>query len=108
SLAREARLAPMVRLAHARNPEILASRERVLAAHAQATAEARLPDTELKYEQWQVPLSAPLSLDRAGTLMMGLRQTFPPLGTRAARGRMADQETAVLGEALRARDRDVV
>ncbi len=107
SLAHEARLGPMVRLARARNPELQASRERALAAQARAAAEVHLPDTELKYEQWQVPLTAPLSLDRAGMLMVGLRQTFPPLGTRAARGRMADQDTAVLGEVLHARDRDI-
>ncbi len=107
SVAREARLAPMVRLARAHNPELLAVRARALAAHARASAEGRLPDTELKYEQWQVPLSAPLSLDRAGMLMVGLRQSFPPYGTREARGRMADQDTAVLSESLRARDRDV-
>jgi len=107
AVTREARLEPMVRLARARNPEILASRERTLAAHARAAAEARLPDTELKYEQWQVPLSAPLSLNRAGMLMLGLRQTFPPLGTRAARGRMADQDTAALDQSLRARARDI-
>jgi len=107
-LASEARLAPILRLARSRNPEILVSRERTLAARARAGAEARLPDTELKYEQWQVPLTAPLSLNRAGMLMLGLRQTFPALGTRAARGRMADEEAAVLDQSVRARERDIV
>ena len=107
ALAREARLGPILRLARVHNPELLESRERILAARSRAGAAGRLPDPELKYEQWAVPLRTPLSLDRAGMLMLGLRQSFPALGTRAARGRMADEEAAALDEGQRARERDL-
>ena len=107
ALAREARLAPILRLALAHNPELLETRERTLAARARAAAAGRLPDPELKYEQWGIPLRAPAALDRADTLMLGLRQAFPALGTRAARARMADEDAGGLVEAQRARDRDV-
>jgi cobalt-zinc-cadmium efflux system outer membrane protein len=107
ALAREARLGPILRLARSRNPDLLEARERILAARARAGAAGRLPDPELKYEQWEVPLRTPLSLNRAGMLMLGLRQTFPALGTRAARGRIADEEAAALDDGERARARDL-
>ena len=52
--------------------------------------------------------ATPLSLNRAGMLMLGLRQSFPALGTRAARGRMADEEAAALDDGQRARERDLM
>jgi outer membrane protein TolC len=107
SLAREAQLGPILRLALARNPDLLEAQERTAAARARAAGASRLPDPELKGEAWGVPLATPWGFDRADTLMVGLRQGFPALGTRAARGRMADEEAGALADGERARERDL-
>src|SRR5678816_3105779 len=65
---------------------------RARAAGARSEAASRLPDLEAKYEQWGVPLSRPFALDRADTLMFGLRQTFPAWGSLEARGRAAQED----------------
>src|SRR5262245_20603049 len=70
-LAGEARLEAMLRLAIARNPDLAASASRLRASTERVAAAGRLPDLELKYEQWGVPLSRPWALDRADTLMLG-------------------------------------
>lgn len=106
-LAREARLDVILRLALARNPDVLESRERLKAGEAHAEGAGAFPDLELKSELWGVPLSAPVSFDRAQTIMIGLRQTFPALGTRAAKERVAIEEAGSEGETERARVRDV-
>jgi cobalt-zinc-cadmium efflux system outer membrane protein len=102
-LAREARLPMILRVALARNPELAESRLRASAASAGARAAARLPEPELKYEQWGVPLERPYALGTADTLMIGLRQALPAWGTREARARMAAAEAAGVGAGERAR-----
>jgi outer membrane protein TolC len=106
-LAREARLPTVLGLALGRNPEVLETRERVLAARARAEAASGLPDAELKYEQWGVPLRNPVALNRADTLMLGLRQALPAPGTRSARQRMANEEAAGVMESERTREREI-
>jgi cobalt-zinc-cadmium efflux system outer membrane protein len=106
-LAGEARLDTILSLALARNPDVLESRERVQAAEARAGGAAALPDAELKYEQWGVPLRRPVALNQADTLMLGLRQSFPAPGTRSARQRMAEEEAGGVRESGRAREREL-
>jgi outer membrane protein TolC len=83
------------------------SQARVLAAEARSRAASRLPDLEVKYEQWGVPLSRPYALDRADTLMVGVRQTLPAWGTLEARGRAATEEAGSARDAGRARRQEV-
>lgn len=107
ALAREARLPELLRVARARNPELDESRLRAEAASARGRAAARLPDPELKYEQWGVPLERPFALDRADTVMLGVRQALPAWGTRAARARVAEEEAAAAGDEVRARRQEL-
>jgi outer membrane protein TolC len=106
-LARTSRLETILRLALGRNRELAESRARSDAAEARGRAAFRLPDTELKYEQWGVPLARPLSLGQADTLMVGLRQTFPAWGTLDARGRAAGEEAGTSRDAERVRQQDL-
>ncbi len=62
ALAREASLDAIVTLALARNPDLAEDRARVTSARALTDQASRLPDLQMKYEQWGVPLSSPLAL----------------------------------------------
>ncbi len=108
SLATTVRLDVVLRLALARNADLLEEEARVGERLARIPPSGRLPDLELKYEQWGVPLARPYALGDADTLMLGVRQTFPARGTLAARERSAESEADVALFALRARQLDVV
>lgn len=108
SLATIVRLDVILRLALARNADLLEEEARVLERLARVPPSGRLPDLELKYEQWGVPLARPYALGDADTLMLGVRQTFPARGTLATRERAAESEADVALFALRARQLDVV
>jgi outer membrane protein TolC len=102
-LTRGARLETVLRVALERNPELAADHARAMAAEAAGQAAARLPDAELKYEQWGVPLARPYALDRADTLMLGVRQSFPAWGTLDSSARAAREEAGVARDDVRAR-----
>jgi outer membrane protein TolC len=106
-LVRGARLETVVALALERNREVAGERARALATEARGRASARLPDPELKYEQWGVPLARPLDLGHADSLMVGLRQSFPAWGTLDARARASREEAGVARDAERARRQEV-
>ena len=106
-LANEARLEPILRLAMARNRDIGAQSVRVHASTERVSAAGRLPDLELKYEQWGVPLSRPWALDQAETLMLGLRQTFPAPGSLDALSRVAGEDAEIELTNLRMQKLDV-
>jgi outer membrane protein, heavy metal efflux system len=91
ALAREARLEVILPIALRSNPDLAERRARVAAARSLARLAGRLPETQLKYEQWGTPLARPLALPDSNAVMLGLSQTFPAPGTRAARARAADQ-----------------
>jgi outer membrane protein TolC len=106
-LARTSRVETILRLALERNRDLAENRARAQAADARSHAASRLPDLELKYEQWGVPLAHPVDLGRADTLMVGLRQTFPAWGTLEARGQAAAEEAGSARAATEARRQDV-
>ncbi len=106
-LARSARLETILRVALDRNRDVAENQARARAADARSHAASRLPDLEAKYEQWGVPLSRPYALDRADTLMVGLRQTFPAWGSLDARGRAAAEDAGSAQDAARARRQEV-
>ncbi len=106
-LAAQARLPAILRLALARNPQLREARERVRASAARVPAAGRLPDPELKYEQWAVPLDRPYALDKAGMLMLGVRQSFPAAGSLDAQGRAALHEAQMTLQMQRGRVRDL-
>ena len=94
ALATRADLAALIRIAMVQNPDIAEASARVRATHATAQGTERLPDLELKYEQWGVPLTRPYALNDAATLMIGVRQTFPAAGVRGAERNAVDELTA--------------
>ena len=106
-LAQSARLETILRVALDRNPDLAESQARASAAEARTQAASRLPDLELKYEQWGVPLSRPYALDQAQTLMLGVRQTFPAWGSLDARERAAAEEAGGARDRSRARRQEV-
>ena len=107
ALAREASLADILQLAHARNPELLRAGELARAAAALAPAAARLPDPELEYQLWAQPIARPLAFDRAQMHMLGLRQALPAPGSLSAAGAAARAEADGLAAARRASDLDL-
>lgn len=107
-LGRSARLENILRLALARNPDIAEGEARARAAEARGRAAARLPDLEMKYEMWGVPLARPAALDQSNTLMLGIRQTFPAWGTRDARARAAAEQAGSAADTATSQRFDIV
>lgn len=106
ALRTEARSDTILRLALVNNPDLAEQRARVASARARTDQMRRLPDLQLKYEQWGVPLQRPFAVGEANAVMLGLSQTFPAPGTLDARARVADEDTATAAasEALRKRE----
>lgn len=101
------RLATILRVIAERNPDLREAAERARASEARTRAAARLPDPELKGELWGVPLSRPVGLDQANTVMIGMRQSFPAWGSLDARERAAHEDALAAGDAVEARRQDV-
>jgi outer membrane protein TolC len=102
-LVREARLGTILRLARARNPDVLELAARARAAEAHADVAGGLEDAQLKAELWGVPLDHPVSFSRASTIMLGARQALPAPGTRDLRARLAREEAGALADDGRTR-----
>lgn len=77
------------------HPRVQASRRRAEALDQEADATNKLPSPELDFEIWQVPFTRPYALDRAGMMMLGLRQRFPALGSLGARADAVRADAAV-------------
>jgi cobalt-zinc-cadmium efflux system outer membrane protein len=107
-LANEARLDWMIELARLQNPALRASHAEVAAASAGVSAAAGLPDLELKYEQWGVPLNRPYALNRADTVMLGVRQAFPAPGVVGARERLAKMDAALVADEASELERELL
>jgi outer membrane protein, heavy metal efflux system len=93
-LAGEVRVDAVLKLALERNPELAEEKARVASSRARTRQAGRLPDLQLKYEQWGVPLRRPIALRESNALMFGLSQTFPAPGTLRVRTRLAQEESA--------------
>jgi outer membrane protein, heavy metal efflux system len=106
-LALEARLERILPLVLRSNPDLAEAEARIAAARARARLATRLPEAQLKYEQWGVPLRRPLGLRESEAVMVGLSQTLPAPGTRAARARAADQEVVRTAAGAETRRRDL-
>jgi len=107
-LAREARLPTVLRVARARNPDLREARERAAAAKERPAAASAIPEPELQAQLWQQPMKKPFDPDAGGMVMLGLRQAFPPLGAREARGRAARADAAAAGAAVTAKEQDLI
>lgn len=90
-------------LAH--HPSLLAAAHRVRALTARAGAEASLPAPELMVEIWQIPFAKPYALDKAGMIMISVRQQLPAAGsldlTAEATALEARAEAALVAAAAR-------
>ena len=106
-LAAAARVEDIVRVVLAQSPELAEIESRVRSALERVPAAGALPDPELKAEQWATPLTRPYRLDQAETLMLGVRQSFPVPGTRAARARAALEDAAMVRADLATRRLDL-
>ena len=106
-LAREATLEAILKVALAQNPDLAEDRARVASARALTDQAGRLPDLQMKYEQWGVPLASPLALRQANAVMLGLSQTLPAPGARSARERVAAEEVVRTGAAEQVRRREL-
>lgn len=107
-LEQAAELALVERVALLRNSTLAEAKARSAALSERVQGAARLPDPEFKYEQWGVPLDRPYALNRADTLMFGLRQAFPAPGARAARERVAGEEQEIGAQQRRMLLRDLL
>ncbi|HUR29345.1 MAG TPA: TolC family protein, partial [Planctomycetota bacterium] len=108
AVQREARLEVIERIVLERNPDLGEEQSRIRASLERVSASGRLPDLELKYEQWGVPLVRPYDLGSADTVMIGLRQTIPAPGTRGAASRVAFEDAAIGRATLHTRELDLL
>lgn len=108
TLALELRLQDVNAWALARNPSLAEFRQRQSASQFDSQAAGRLPDLQLKYEQWSVPLRRPWDLSQSGAVMLGVQQVFPSIGSLAARSEAERAQVQVLQHAERARRFEVV
>lgn len=108
-LARTTTLDGVLHRALAESPFLGEATARAEAARVRVDASGRRPDPELSWEQWSVPLVEPWALGHASMLMLGVRQTFPALGSLdaerraaegAARAGESDRQTRALDLAL--------
>jgi outer membrane protein, heavy metal efflux system len=106
-LDQETRLEAVLALALARNPDLAEDRARIASARTRATQAGRLPDLQLKYEQWGVPIQRPLRVDESNALMLGISQTFPAPGTREVRERLAQQDAVTAAASASSRRREL-
>jgi cobalt-zinc-cadmium efflux system outer membrane protein len=88
-------------LAHAvaRSPALTVMAHRARALVHAGRAEGSLPQSELSFEVWNLPLARPYALGEADMYMVELRQRFPAAGSLDARARaMAEEAQAMLAE----------
>lgn len=107
-LQSEATLDLITRYALSRSTVLGEATARARAATERASSSGQLPDLEVKYEQWAVPLGRPYDLKQANPLMFGLRQAFPAAGTRQARAEMTAAEADIAGHQRRATERELI
>ncbi len=108
SLAEEATLGRILRVALAKNPDLAEARERVRAQRELAPAVGRLPDPELEYQLWAQPILHPVALDEAQMHMFGIRQSFPAPGSLSAKAEAASAQADVADAGRLARERELV
>jgi cobalt-zinc-cadmium efflux system outer membrane protein len=94
------------RMALTRNPAIIVSARRLVAAEAHVPIAGALDDPWLMYRGWQVPLRQPWNYNAAQNMFM-LSQTFPGFGKRTLRTNVAQSEVAQAKAALEATRLDV-
>lgn len=108
TVAKEARLDALTRVALAKSPLVAEARARAQAAVARVKASGRFPDLELKYEILGQPLNKPWALGSAQMHMFGVRLTLPPSGSLDAQTRIAMEDAKIAIGTLRTRELDVV
>ncbi len=91
-----------------KNPEIQSMRQRVQSASARAKQAPYLEDPEIVLQTWDVPLSNPTNLSRAGNNMIGIRQKLPFFGKLGLKEKIAQQEVKVAEQELRAKEREII
>lgn len=98
-------LDPIVAEALAQNPEILAVRQRLLAAKERPAQVASLDDPELKIELWNTPDN--LDVSRTSNTIFGLSQRFPYPGKRALKRSLTEKDAETVTAQIRAKEREI-
>ncbi len=101
-------LTEAVKEALEKNPEIHLLRQRLQSASARAKQASYLEDPEISLQTWAVPLSNPTNLSRADSNMIGIRQKLPFFGKLGLKEKIALQETKVVEQELRAKEREII
>ncbi len=101
-------LSEAIREASEKNPEITFLRERVQSMQARAKQASYLEDPEISIQFGGVPLANPTNLSRADSNMFGIRQKFPFFGKLGLKEKIALQETKIMEEELRAKQREII
>lgn len=98
-------LAPLIRVALDRNPEVKAAREQAQAFKAQVPQAGALEDPELKIQLWNTPED--LDITHSQRTIYGMAQRFPFPGTLSAKERIAAQGASQATARLAAKELDV-
>jgi len=83
----------------AKSPILATLAHRARALVHEGRAEGSLPNAELGFEAWNLPIERPYALDEADMYMVELKQRFPAAGSLDGRARaLAEEAQAVLFE----------
>jgi cobalt-zinc-cadmium efflux system outer membrane protein len=91
-----------------KNPELARLRYRRESTEARAKQAPYLEDPEIVFQLGGVPFSNPTSFNQSDTNLIGIRQKLPFFGKLGLKEKIAQQETKVLEQDLRAKERAVV
>jgi outer membrane protein TolC len=96
-----------VKQALEKNPEIQQLRHRLRAMEAKAKQAPYLEDPQIAFQLGGVPLSNPTSLNQADTNSIGIRQMIPFFGKLGLKEKIAQRETNIAAQELRAKEREI-
>ncbi|RMH02812.1 MAG: TolC family protein [Nitrospirae bacterium] len=99
-------LAPLIQEALARNPEVVAARQRVEALRARIPQARALDDPELKIQLWNTPET--FDVTRTQRTIYGIAQRFPFPGTLSRRAEIASRRADQSVHQLLAKEREIV
>lgn len=97
-----------VSLALQQNPEIQQLQHRLRAFEAKAKQASYLDDPQIAFQLGGVPLSNPTDLNQADTNSIGIRQMVPFFGKLGLKEKIAQRETNVAAQELRAKEREII
>ena len=101
-------LAVAVKQALDRNPEIQQLQDRLRGTEARAKQAPYLDDPQIALQLGGVPLSNPTRLNQADANSIGIRQMVPFFGKLGLKEQIAQRETNIAEQELRAKEREII